>query len=43
MADDWISIKEDGNIIRDEKLLVKLFNENYINIVGISSGHKPPS
>ena len=40
MRNDWISIEKDGDIIRDEKLLVELFNENFINIVEISSGNK---
>ena len=40
MRNDWISIEKDGDIIRDEKLLVELFNENFINIVKISSGNK---
>ena len=43
MANDCMSIEKDGDIIRDEKLLVELFNENYINIVEISSGNKPSS
>ena len=38
---DCISIEKDGDITRDEKVLVELFNENYINIVKISSGKKP--
>ena len=28
-------------LIRDKKVLVERFNENYINIVEISSGNKP--
>ena len=44
MANDCISIEKDGDIIiRDEKVLVELFNENYINIVEILSGNKPSS
>ena len=43
MANDCISIEKDGDIIRDEKVLVKCFNENYINIVEISSESKPSS
>ena len=43
MTNDWISTEKDGDIVRDEKVLVKLFNENYINIVGISSENKPSS
>ena len=38
-----INIKKDGDIVRDEKMLVELFNENYINIVEISSGINPSS
>ena len=41
MTNDCISIEKDGDIIRDEKLLVELFNENFINIAEISSGNKP--
>ena len=43
MTNDGISIEKDGDIVRDEKVLVELFNENYINIVNISSGKKPSS
>ena len=43
MTNDWISIEKDGDIIRDEKLFVELFNENFINIVEISPGNKPSS
>ena len=43
MTNDWVSIEKDGDIIRDEKLLVELFNENFINIVEISSGNKSSS
>ena len=42
-TNDCISIEKDGDIVRDEKVLVELFNENYINIVEISSGKKPSS
>ena len=38
-----INIKKDGDIVRDEKMLVELFNENYVNIVEISSGINPSS
>ena len=41
MTNDDISIEKDGYIIRDEKVLVDFFNENYINIVEISPGNKP--
>ena len=37
MSNDCISTEKDGDIIRDEKVLVELFNENYVNIVEISS------
>ena len=40
MENACISIEKDGDIVRDEKVLVELFNENYINIVDISSGKK---
>ena len=36
-------LKKDGDIVIDEEVLVELFNENYINIVDISSGSKPSS
>ena len=43
MTNDCISIEKYGDIVRDEKVLVELFNENYINIVEISSGKNPSS
>ena len=43
MTNDCINIEKDGDIVRDKKMLVKLFNENYINIVEISSGNQPSS
>ena len=43
MTNDCINIEKDGDIVRDEKKLVKLFNENYIIIVEISAGNKPSS
>ena len=43
MANDCINIGKDRDIVRDEKVLVELFNENYVNIVEISSGNKPSS
>ena len=43
MTNDCICIEKDADIAKDEKVLVKLFNENYINIVEISSGNKPSS
>ena len=36
-------LKKNGDIVIDENVLVELFNENYINIVEISSGNKPSS
>ena len=33
MTNDCINIEKDEDIIRDEKVFVVLFNENYINIV----------
>ena len=41
MTNDSISIEKDGNFVRDEKLLVELYNENYINIVEMLSGNRP--
>ena len=43
MTNDCISIEKDGDIVRDEKVLVELFNGNYINTVEMSSGksHHP--
>ena len=32
-------LKKNGDIVRDEKVLVELFNENCINNVEISSGN----
>ena len=43
MTNDCINIEKDGDIVRDEKVLVKLFNKTYLNIVEISSGNKPSS
>ena len=43
MTNDCTNIEKDGDIVRDEKMLVELFNENYINIVEISSGINPSS
>ena len=43
MANDCISTEKDGAIVRDKKVLVELFNENYINILEISSGNNPSS
>ena len=43
MTNDCINIEKDRDIVRDKKMLVKLFNENYINIVEISSGNQPSS
>ena len=43
MTNDCINTQKDGDIVRDKKVLVELFDENYINIVEISSGNKPLS
>ena len=43
MTNDCVYIEKDGDIVRNEKVLVELFNENYINIVEISSENKPSS
>ena len=34
-------VEKDGDIAREEKVLMKLFNENYIHFVEISSRNKP--
>ena len=39
MTNNCVSTAKDGDL-RDEKVLVELFNENYITIVKISSGKK---
>ena len=39
VTNDCINIEKDGDIVRDEKMLLELFNENYINTVEISSGN----
>ena len=43
MTNNYINIEKDGNIVRDEKVLVECFTENYINLVEISSGNKSSS
>ena len=43
MTNDCINTEKDGDIERDEKVLVELFNENCINMVEISTGNKPSS
>ena len=35
MKNDCINIEKDGDIVRDKKMLVELFNEDYVNIVAI--------
>ena len=40
-TNDCINIEKDGGIVRDGKVLVELFNENYINISETSSANKP--
>ena len=42
-SSDFIRIEIKGDLVSDEKQIVELFNENYINIVGKSSGKKPSS
>ena len=41
ISNDFISVEKDGDLISNEKELVELFNQNYINIVENSSGKKP--
>ena len=43
MTNGCTNIAKDGGIVRDGKVLVELFNENYINIIELSSGNKPSS
>ena len=43
MTNDCINTEKDGDTVRDKKVLVELFNENYIDIIEISSGNKPSS
>ena len=43
ISNDFISVEKDGDLISNEKELVELFNQNYINIVENSSGKKPSS
>ena len=43
ISNDFISIAKDGELISNEKELVELYNENYINIVENTSGTKPSS
>ena len=43
VTDDCINTEKDGDIVREEKELVKRFNKKFINIVEISSGNKPSS
>ena len=43
ITNDCIKIEKDGDTLRDEKVLVELFNENYVDIVETSSGNKPSS
>ena len=42
ISNDFISIEKDGELIGNEKELVQLFNENYINIVENTSGNFIP-
>ena len=43
ISNDFISVEKDGDLISNEKEIVELFNQNYINIVESSSGKKPSS
>ena len=43
ISNDFISVEKDGDLINNEKEIVELFNQNYINIVENSSGKKPSS
>ena len=43
MRNDCINIEKDGETVRDDKVLVELSNEKYINIVEILSENKPSS
>ena len=43
IANDFISVEKDGDLISNEKEIVELFNQNDINIVENSSGKKPSS
>ena len=33
ISNDFISVEKDGDLISNEKEIVKLFNQNYMNIV----------
>ena len=43
MTNDCIKFEKDGDTLRDEKVLVELFNENYVNIVEhhLETSHHP--
>ena len=43
ISNDYISFEKDGDLISNEKEIVVLFNQTYINIVKNSSGKKPSS
>ena len=43
ISNDFITVENDGDLISNEKEIVELFNQNYINIVENSSGKKPSS
>ena len=43
ISNDFISFEKDGDLISNEKEIVVLFNQTYINIVKNSSGKKPSS
>ena len=41
MTNDCINIEKDGDIVRDEKVLVELFNENYVVEISSENNHHP--
>ena len=43
IVNDFISAEKDGDLASNEKEIVELFNQNYINIVEDSSGKKSSS
>ena len=43
ISNDFISAEKDRGLIINEKELMKLFNQNYTNIVEKSAGKKPSS
>ena len=43
ISNNFISVEKDGDLISNEKKLLKLFNHNYINIVENFTGKKSSS